>query len=177
MIITDRKQLSEISLPLPANEQDDVFLALETEIRKHANAAGLSAPQIGILRQAFVYYSLVDERLGVAGGRTLVRIANPMVISTEGPSVESVEGCLSLPGVQYLVPRYAEICIQDDLHGRVVLTGDDALVAQHELDHLVGLTIADIGVLIPANIERNAPCYCGQHKNGRPVKYKHCHGR
>jgi len=177
MIITDRQTLSQISIPLSATEQEDVFLALETEIRRHANAVGLAAPQIGLLRQAFVYYSLVDERRGVAAGRTLIRVANPMVISMEGHTVDSVEGCLSVPGVQYLVPRYAEICIQDDLHGRMVLTGEDARVVQHEMDHLVGLTIVDVGVLIPASIERNDPCYCGQHKNGRPVKYKHCHGR
>jgi len=170
MIITDLKKLSTLCIPVAATEQEDVFLALETEIRRHPNALGLSAPQIGIFQQAFVYYTMADVQHGVSPERTLVRVSNPMVISVDEPVVDSVEGCLSIPGVQCLVPRHSQIEVTDDISGRVVLTEEDAIVWQHESDHLVGLLMTDVGVVIPKDIGRNDPCYCGSGK-----KYKHCH--
>lgn len=166
MIVTDAQQLSTISLQLPLAEQEDVFLALEEEIKRH-DAAGLSAPQIGIFRQAFVYYTQPEDR---RIPRALIRVANPVVFKMYGGMIDSVEGCLSMPGAQCLVRRYAEIDVQDDISGRMVLTGQDAIVWQHESDHLVGLLMTDVGVLIPKDIRRNDRCYCGSGK-----KYKLCH--
>lgn len=169
MIIVDRVVLHEISMPLPAEEQTAVFEALEAEIRKHSTAVGLSAPQIGVQRRAFVYYTQSDTD---PVGRTLVRVANPMILGGPQSMQDSVEGCLSVPDVQCLVRRYSEILAQDDLGGRYVLTGDDAVVFQHEMDHLDGVLITDVGMVIPKDIGRNDPCYCGSGK-----KYKVCHWR
>lgn len=168
LIVTDRQQLSEPCVPLEPQEHEEVFRVLEENLRAQQTAIGLSAPQIGIQRRAFVYWTKYDNSLE----RTIVRVANPMVIEMQAPIVESREGCLSLPGIECLVPRYAQCTVVDDLGGRCVLDGQDAIVFQHELDHLDGLLMTDTGVVIPKNIGRNDPCFCGSGK-----KYKQCHGK
>jgi peptide deformylase len=165
-IVTDRQQLSLICLPLAVEEQEQVFRILEETLRGCSEAIGVSAPQVGIQRRAFVYYSMVEDE------RKIIRVANPMMRELREPLVESREGCLSLPGVQCLVPRYSQCEASDDLGGTYVLTEMDAIVYQHELDHLDGLLMTDTGVVIPTNIGRNDPCFCGSGE-----KYKKCHGK
>jgi peptide deformylase len=172
MIVVDPKELSTICLQLPLSEQEDVFLALEREIRSHRDAVGLSAPQIGIKRRAFVYYSDVDMENGLYRERILIRVANPMLITAYQSMVDSTEGCLSVPDVQCLVRRYAEIVVKDDLGGELDLTGMDSIIWQHETDHLDGILMTAAGIVIPKNIGRNDKCYCGSGK-----KYKTCHGK
>jgi peptide deformylase len=178
MIVVDPKELSTVCLQLSISEQEEVFLDLEREIRSHRDAIGLSAPQIGIKRRAFVYYSTGDvehsvspeQTLIVPNERTLIRVANPVLITAYQSMVDSEEGCLSVPGVQCLVRRYAEIVVKDDLGGEFNLTGEDSIVWQHETDHLDGILMTNVGVVIPKKIGRNDPCYCGSGK-----KAKRCH--
>ena len=90
-----------------------------------ANGLGLAAPQIGIAARFFV------TRWGEL-------FANPEIVERSLPCMAE-EGCLSLPGVICHVPRHAKIVLRD---GRAY---DDwqAIVVQHELDHLNGTLITD----------------------------------
>lgn len=178
MIVTDTKELHKQSDPIHPEEYEDVFVKLEEEIKKHKNGIGLSAPQIGIMKRAFVFWGasgiLEDET------KVLQRVANPTIIDTHLPMLRSDEGCLSIPDVYCSLERFSEIEASDDIGGRYVLTGDDARVYQHETNHLDGILITDLGSVIPnrkigrnnRKIGRNELCYCGSGK-----KFKKCHGK
>jgi len=170
MIVTDLNELHQTSDPIYPEEYETVFTQLEEEIKKHKHAMGLSAPQIGIKKRAFVYWGntgVQDEP------PALNRVANPTIISFDLPKVASEEGCLSLPDIYCGVERYSQIEVSDDVMGHCVLTKDDARVYQHEFDHTNGVLIIDIGTVIPdRKIGRNEKCYCGSNK-----KFKKCHGK
>ena len=164
MIVTDIKELHIISDPITPDEYESVFALLEANLP--TNGLGLSAPQIGIKKRAFIYWG--NEN----GVPVLHRVANPVIISYDLPKIMSKEGCLSLPNIQCLVERYSQIEVTDDIMGHYVLTDNDAIVYQHELNHLDGLLITDVGIIIPNHkIGRNEKCYCGSGK-----KFKKCHG-
>jgi len=88
---------------------------------------GLAAPQMGIAERWFV----------TAWGELFV---NPTV-ELHGILIDSQEGCLSIPGKQFVVRRATEVRVL----GRTY-TGERAVVLQHESDHLDGILISDIGV-------------------------------
>ena len=86
---------------------------------------GLAAPQVGIDARFFV----------TAWGEVFV---NPMIVRREG-EVHCQEGCLSLPGVI----RLKERCRKVVLEGGRAFGGEQAIVIQHEIDHLDGILITD----------------------------------
>ena len=81
----------------------------------------------------------VDAERDMEGERIF---ANPRIISMEGEQTEE-EGCLSLPGLRGLVPRFQNIRYQGyDEQGSLidrVVSGFHARVVQHECDHLDGI--------------------------------------
>jgi peptide deformylase len=99
-------------------------------------AMGLSAPQIGVRKNVFV--TNVDGKLQY--------FINPRITRSDG-SITSREGCLSFPNVFELIDRFNEITIEAiDVDGRefnAELSGPDAVVAQHEFDHLSGVLFID----------------------------------
>lgn len=106
------------------------------------NGVGLAAPQVGDLRRIV----LIDPSAGESAAALRVMI-NP-IVEFESPDkdVES-EGCLSLPGINVLVARSKVISVKYvDVNGvgsSVMLSGFSARVAQHELDHINGITLLD----------------------------------
>lgn len=93
-------------------------------MRQH-HGIGLAAPQVGI-----------NARLFVTGWGEV--FCNPRILRAEG-SMTVVEGCLSLPGREFEVQRAKHITMAD---GRK-FSGTQAVVIQHELDHLDGVLIID----------------------------------
>lgn len=96
---------------------------------------GLSAVQLGILRNAFVIHDFIsdDEKFFV----------NPKIISKSNKYCAFNEGCLSFPNKIYRLQRPSEITIQYfDLNGEHVenFDGLNARIIQHEYDHLQGIT-------------------------------------
>lgn len=89
--------------------------------------AGLAAPQVGISERFFV----------TCWGEIFV---NPVIQKCEGDEFESIEGCLSIPGKQFRVPRRPRVWID----GRSY-EGAQAIIIQHEYDHLDGVLISDNG--------------------------------
>lgn len=106
-----------------------------------APGVGLAAPQVNQSLRIFVMDCAARE----SEARRFVAI-NPILIDPKG-NVQSSEGCLSFPGLNVTVSRAEEVTlIAQDLNGveyQERLTGLEAICAQHELDHLDGLSFID----------------------------------
>ncbi|MBA2412467.1 MAG: peptide deformylase [Burkholderiaceae bacterium] len=121
---------------------DDMF-----ETMHAANGAGLAAPQIGVpLRIVIFGYSDPDmrnPRYPDADPVPQTILVNPLIDALSEEEVEGWEGCLSVPGLRGVVPRYAKIRYRGvDLQGRPIdrtVDGFHARVVQHECDHLDGI--------------------------------------
>jgi len=108
--------------------------------------AGLAANQIGVGLRAFSWY--VDDRSGV--------IVNPRLVALEGEQ-EGAEGCLSLPGLWFPLPRSEFAAVEGfDAAGspiRLEGTGLLARALQHECGHLDGQLFVD---LLEGDLRRRA---------------------
>ncbi|MBC3413636.1 peptide deformylase [Pseudomonas sp. SWRI51] len=116
---------------------DDMF-----ETMAHVGGVGLAAPQIGIDLQLVIFGFERSERYPDAEPVPRTILLNP-VITPLGTEVEDGwEGCLSVPGLRGVVPRYTRIRYTGlDPQGRPVerlAEGFHARVVQHECDHLIG---------------------------------------
>ncbi len=114
---------------------DDRLFELLDDMKEtmyHAEGVGISAPQVGILRQIF----LVDIGLG------LTEFINPEILSQEGQELGS-EGCLSIPGVYGTVNRPTKVVLKAcDRNGKeFTLEANDFMARAicHEYDHLQGI--------------------------------------
>jgi peptide deformylase len=109
-----------------------------------AGGAGLAAPQIGIGLRAFAY--VVTDR-DDPEYREVRHIVNPVLVEEDSEQVEDLEGCLSIPGLVYELPRPRRIVAAGfDRHGKpVTVEGTDRLARclAHETDHLDGVLFID----------------------------------
>ncbi len=133
---------ARISQPEIQSLIDDMF-----ETMLAAGGVGLAAPQLGLSLQLFVY-AVVDPDSDVDGDDPeLVAVINPALEPVAGELVYDWEGCLSIPDLRGLVPRYQEVRIHGlDRAGRPLdhlATGYEARIAQHEYDHLNGVVFLD----------------------------------
>lgn len=113
-----------------------------------APGVGLAAPQINDSRQILVADPGFDGEDGDATkGDHLVYMANPVIISRSEETVTSSEACLSLPDYAQEVRRSREIVVRfKDAAGTVfenTYTDFPAVVIQHEIDHLEGITLLE----------------------------------
>ncbi len=103
------------------------------------NGVGIAAPQIGVGQRVFL----------ARFGKELVVCVNPTLTVIDKATSRRVEGCLSIDGEAFLVPRAKTVLLEafsiDGEPFSRLLDGYDARVAQHEMDHLEGLLIADRG--------------------------------
>lgn len=119
-------------------------LALDLVRTMHAaSGVGLAAPQIAVGWRVFAYYVPADYGEDVPP-RVLV---NPVLTPLDQRQEEDWEGCLSIPGLRGLVPRYLRVGVKaQNLEGEVVefeASGFHARVIQHEYDHLDGVVFLD----------------------------------
>ena len=108
-----------------------------------ASGAGLAAPQIGVSLQVVVFGSgQPNPRYPDAPPVPPTVLINPVLTRVGADEQLGWEGCLSVPGLRGLVPRWAELRYQGfDEHGTVIdrtVSGFHARVVQHECDHLWG---------------------------------------
>ena len=107
------------------------------------NGAVLAAPQIGVDLQLVVFGS--NDRNPRYPDRPIVPVTvlcNPVITPLGDAEDEDWEGCLSVPGLRGIVPRFTKIRYTGfDPYGDVIdrtVEGFHARVVQHECDHLIG---------------------------------------
>jgi peptide deformylase len=110
---------------------------------QHLNGAGLAAPQIGVSLRVVIFGVDHNPRYPDAEEVPFTVLINP-VLTPLGETVEDGwEGCLSVPGMRGLVPRWRELRYTGkDAEGNPIdRTVQDfhARVVQHEVDHLDGI--------------------------------------
>jgi peptide deformylase len=107
------------------------------------DGAGLAAPQIGTGLQVVVFGLRRNPRYPDAEEVPYTVLINPVLTPVQSDLEEGWEGCLSVPGMRGLVPRYVEIRYQGfDPQGAPIdrtVSGFHARVVQHEVDHLHGI--------------------------------------
>lgn len=107
------------------------------------NGAGLAAPQIGVGLQVAIFGVERNARYPDAEPVPYTVLVNPELTPLGDEMVEGWEGCLSVPGMRGLVPRYARLRYRGkDQFGRAIdrtVSDFHARVVQHECDHLAGV--------------------------------------
>ena len=107
-----------------------------------APGIGLAAPQVGI-GQSFLIYDIAPRE----DGHDLHVLVNPRIVSSEGEILSEGEGCLSVPDFRADVKRAERILVEGvDRDGnplRFEAEGLQAIVIQHEMDHLDGTLFID----------------------------------
>lgn len=117
------------------------------DILSESNGVGLAAPQIGYSVCVIVVASRPTSRYPNAPLMQPVTMLNPIFEPLSADLEKDWEGCLSIPGIRALVPRYKHINVDyTDTTGKLVsleLTGFVARIFQHEYDHLQGMVYLD----------------------------------
>lgn len=137
-------RLLRIAQPVPAFDtpQLHALIADMFETMAHAQGAGLAAPQIGIDLQLVIFGFKSNVRYPEAPPVPPTVLINPQITPLGDESVDGWEGCLSVPGLRGVVPRFARIRYTGfDQYGAAVdreAEGFHARVVQHECDHLIG---------------------------------------
>ena len=108
-----------------------------------ADGAGLAAPQIGVGLRVVIFGLESNPRYPQAEPVPFTILVNPALTPLSDELEEGWEGCLSVPGLRGLVPRFARLAYRGfDLDGAPVereAAGFHARVVQHECDHLDGI--------------------------------------
>lgn len=131
----------------PVTEITDEIRALiddMTQTMYDAPGIGLAASQVGSRHRVIIVDVGDDEETGRRS--RLYQIINPEIIETAG-SVESEEGCLSIPDIRESVKRSRSITVQGlDPDGKTIKIEAEGLLSiclQHEIDHLDGILFID----------------------------------
>ena len=138
-------RLLEQSLPVVAFGTAELRALLQDlqDTMAARSGAGLAAPQIGVLRQVVIFGVERNERYPDAEPVPYTELVNPVLTPLSEAIDEDWEGCLSVPGLRGVVPRYAQLRYEGfDPLGHPIrreVTGFHARVVQHECDHLMGV--------------------------------------
>ena len=137
------------TLCAPAADVDDALRAaaqdlLDTMDSCPPRTVGIAAPQIGVLSRL----TIVDTSRNPKhpGGHGLLILVNPQITAHDGEQFFR-EGCLSLPDYTANIRRFRAVTVEAlDLKGEKVTVdaeGFEAVVLQHEIDHLDGVLFLD----------------------------------
>ena len=138
-------RLLRIAQPVTEFDTDALHLLITDllDTMRAANGAGLAAPQIGVDLQLVIFGS--NDRNPRYPDRPVVPptvLINPVITPIGDTEEEDWEGCLSVPGLRGVVPRWAHIRYTGfDQYGDGIdrtVQGFHARVVQHECDHLIG---------------------------------------
>jgi peptide deformylase len=143
--------LIKVSEPIDFEKDDLKTLIVDMKETMKANdGAGLAAPQIGVFKRLVIFGFDTNDRYPEADSVPFTVLINPVITPLSDDKENGWEGCLSVPGLRGVVPRFTHIKYEgydadgkkferevEDFHARVV---------QHECDHLDG-------ILYPMKIE------------------------
>lgn len=113
------------------------------ETMEALNGAGLAAPQIGVGLQVMIFGVKRNPRYPDAEEVPYTVLVNPELVPLTEEIEQDWEGCLSVPGLRGMVPRFTRLRYRgSDQYGRPIdrsVEGFHARVVQHECDHLQGI--------------------------------------
>jgi len=137
-LLRQAQPVTEFGTPELARLVDDMF-----ETMRAVNGAGLAAPQIGIDLQLVIFGFGHNQRYPDAPAVPETVLINPILTPLSDQEEEGWEGCLSVPGMRGVVPRWSRLRYQGvDQNGKLIdrtVEGFHARVVQHECDHLQGI--------------------------------------
>jgi len=121
----------------------DALIADMFDTMYAVDGAGLAAPQIGVNLQLVIFGFKKNVRYPDAPEVPETVLINPTLTPLSEATEEGWEGCLSVPGLRGVVPRWSQLRYTGwDQHGSVIdrsVDGFHARVVQHECDHLIGI--------------------------------------
>lgn len=138
-------RLWEIARPVERFDTAElpVLLADMEDTMRELDGVGLAAPQIGIGLRIVVFGFESNPRYPDEEGIPYTVLINPVLKPLSETVEEGWEGCLSVPGLRGLVPRWRDLHYSGfDAQGHAIertVTGFHARVVQHECDHLDGV--------------------------------------
>lgn len=114
---------------------------------EQSHGVGIAAPQVGESVRLFIVASHPNPRYPNAPEMEPTAIINPRIVDHSPETEKGWEGCLSVPGIRGLVPRYTAIQVEytgrDGKFYQQTFTDFVARIFQHELDHLNGIVFLD----------------------------------
>ncbi len=138
-------RLLEIAKPVEKFDTPELhaLLADMQDTMAALDGAGLAAPQIGVGLQVVIFGIEHNPRYPDAEAVPQTVLINPTLTPLSTDIEDDWEGCLSVPGMRGVVPRFAELRYQGfDQYGKPIdrsVDGFHARVVQHECDHLIGV--------------------------------------
>ncbi|MEN9539769.1 MAG: hypothetical protein RLZZ126_2004 [Pseudomonadota bacterium] len=138
-------RLLRVAEPVQAFDTDALHLLVADmlDTMRAANGAGLAAPQIGVNLQVVIFGTdAINPRYPDAPPVPRTVLVNPVIEPVGTEEQHDWEGCLSVPGLRAVVPRWQRIRYSgSDAFGHAIqreVDGFHARVVQHECDHLLG---------------------------------------
>ena len=121
----------------------EALLADMRDTMRAEDGAGLAAPQIGVLQRVVIFGVERNVRYPDAEPVPYTELLNPVITPLTDELEDGWEGCLSVPGLRGVVPRWTRIRYAgfDPQGNRIEREAADfhARVVQHECDHLDGI--------------------------------------
>ena len=138
LLFQEAKPVKQFNTPKLDNLIIDMIETMES-----ADGAGLAAPQIGESLQVVIFGFKKNARYPDAEEVPFTVLINPVITTISEDTEEGWEGCLSVPGMRGLVPRYTKVNYRGmNQLGEIIdrnVDGFHARVVQHECDHLFGI--------------------------------------
>ncbi len=138
-------RLLRIAQPVTEFDTDALHLLITDmfDTMRAVSGAGLAAPQIGVDLQLVIFGTdAVNPRYPDAPVVPRTVLLNPVITPVGLEEEDGWEGCLSVPGLRGVVPRFSQIRYTGfDQYGDAIdrtVDGFHARVVQHECDHLIG---------------------------------------
>lgn len=140
------ERLLRVAQPVLEFDTDALHLLITDmfDTMRAADGAGLAAPQIGVDLQLVIFgTNAVNPRYPDAPLVPRTVLLNPVITPLGQDEEDGWEGCLSVPGLRGVVPRFSHIRYTGfDPYGDPIdrtVEGFHARVVQHECDHLMGV--------------------------------------
>ncbi len=134
-------------VPEKAIRQLFPFIDAMVATMKKAQGVGIAANQVGIGLRMFIVAPAPNRRYPIAPRLPTVAMINPRLLAHSKETIHDWEGCLSVPGIRGIVPRYKWVEIaytaRDGRRVRQRLTNFIARIFQHEFDHINGRVFLD----------------------------------
>lgn len=138
-------RLLRVAPPVTEFDSDELHLLVSSmfDTMRSVDGAGLAAPQIGVDLQVVIFGTdEINPRYPDAPLIPRTVLLNPVITPLTDEEENGWEGCLSVPGLRGLVPRFSHIRYTGfDQYGDPIdrtVSGFHARVVQHECDHLIG---------------------------------------